>query len=472
MAQPPDLAALMRGLSAPPAGGGPNPMAAMMQQMGPMMQQMAAGRGGPAAGPGRPGGAPPNPMAMMQAMMGGAGGGGAGGGEPDIGAMMGSMMQSMGPMIQSMKKNMERSQSAPHMQRRKSAAAPPLQLGPIEDCLASVHAELLNLVLVAADQRGSLSSAEVEQARRLSMRRLVGGVQAAFAELRQMMVGLANLLKEPAYRSDAAFRSKVGKLGEIVAASLGDLGVAITTATELLQARSPPVVRDAAGSGSGGDSDEFQSAEEEEEAAEAPPVAVPTSPPAPALKKPGTARAPSQAVMAAAQSSGDGWMKELPESERELWRSVINADARRQQTQAAGAGQQGQNRRRVSRAYNEMGLGKAKAKAKPSAIHTLMTNPEAMGGSSSTAAAAPPVAVPAPDIAPMRGWHEKAKEGDDKGENGETLSYEEQIAAQAKAARANRIGGSRGKRRKKQRSSGATAAAEPEPEPEHMGEID
>ena len=101
-----------------------------------------------------------------------------------------------------------------------------------------------------------------------------------------------------------------------------------------------------------------------------------------------------------------------------------------------------------------------------------MTNPEAMGGSSSTAAAAPPVAVPAPDIAPMRGWHEKAKEGDDKGENGETLSYEEQIAAQAKAARANRIGGSRGKRRKKQRSSGATAAAEPEPEPEHMGEID
>ena len=130
--------------------------------------------------------------------------------------------------------------------------------------------------------------------------------------------------------------------------------------------------------------------------------------------------------------------------------------------------QSGPNSRRVSKAYNEMGLGKAKAKSKPSAIHTLMTNPEAMGGGS---AAVPKVSVPAPDITPMRGWHAKPEEGADKGEDGRTLSYEEQIAAQAKAARAAR--GTRGKRRKKKSSAAATQPEpEPEQEPEHLGEID
>ncbi len=478
MAQPPDLAALMRGLSAPAGGAGggaPNPMAAMMQnmmgggrgaggpppdmaammaqmgpmmaQMGPMMAQMGRGAGGGG------GAAPPNPMAaMMQGMMGGAGRGG--GGEPDFGAMMGNMMQSMGPLIQTMKKNMERSQSAPHMQRRKSAAGPLLQLGPIEDCLARIHAELLLLKCSPSDFNGLATPAEMEQARRLSIRRLISGVQAAFAEIRQMMVGLANLLKEPAYRSDASFRQKVGKLGEVVTTALRDLGVAINTSTESLQTYASRI-------GDSGD-EEFQSAGEDEEGA--PAVPVPTIPSAPALKKPGTARPPSNAVLAAAQASGNGWMKELPESERELWRSVIEADARRQ---AAAVADKGQNRRRVSKAYHEMSLGQAKAKAKPSAIHTLMTNPEAMGGNSS--APAPPVAVPAPDITPMRGWHAKPEKGADIGEDGKTLSYEEQIAAQAKAARAAR--GTRGKRRKMK--SGA-AAAQPEPalEPEHMGEID
>eukprot|EP01043_Picozoa_sp_COSAG02_P035740 COSAG02_NODE_2578_length_8494_cov_122.873973_3_plen_475_part_00 len=474
MAQPPDLAALMRGLSAPggAGGGAPNPMAAMMQnmmgggrgaggpppdmaammqQMGPMMQQMGPmmaqmGRGG-----GGGGAAPPNPMAaMMQGMMGGAGRGA--GGEPDFGAMMGNMMQSMGPMIQTMKKNMERSQSAPHMQRRKSAAGPLLQLGPIEDCLARIHAELLLLKCSPSDYNGLATPAEIEQARRLSIRRLISGVQAAFAEIRQMMVGLANLLKEPAYRSDASFRQKVGKLGEVVTTALRDLGVVINTSTESLETYVSRI-------GDSGD-EEFQSAGEDED----PAVPVPAVPSAPALKKPGTAHPPSKAVLAAAQASGNGWMNELPESERELWRSVIEADARRQATAAPG---KGQNRRRVSKAYHEMSLGQAKAKAKPSAIHTLMTNPEAMGGSSS--APAPSVPVPAPDITPMRGWHAKPEEGADKGEDGKTLSYEEQIAAQAKAARAAR--GTRGKRRKK-KSSAAAAQPEPALEPEHMGEID
>lgn len=485
--QPPDLAALMRGLSAPAgSGGGPNPMAAMMQQMmggggrgggapdmaammqrmgpmmqqmGPMMQQMGAG-----AGRGRPpsGAVPPNPMAaMMQNMMGGGGGGG-GGGEPDFGALMGNMMQSMGPMIQTMRKNMERSQSAPHMQRQKSAAGPVLQLGPIEDSLAAVHAELLVLQCSPSDYSGFATPAEIEQARRLSVRRLVAGVQAAFAELRQMMLGLANLLRDPSYRSDASFRAKVGKLGEVVAAALKDLGVAIDASTESLRPCGTPAVSNAA---AGSDSDGFQSCDEDEQA-----VPVPASPPAPVLKKPGTARPPSKAVMAAAQSSGNGWMKELPESERDLWRSVIEADARRQATPGGRGQLQGQNRRRVSKVYHEMSLGNAKAKAKPSAIHTLMTNPEAMGGGSSAskgASAPPTVSVPAPDITPMRGWHTKLAEGADKGQDGKTLSYEEQLAAQAKAARAAR--GTRGKRRKK---AGGAAEPEPEVDPEHLGEID
>ena len=484
--QPPDLSALLRGLSAPAGSGAPNPMAAMMQQMmgggrgggapdmaammqqmapmmqhmGPMMQQMAAG-----AGRGRPpsGAAPPNPMAaMMQNMMGGGGGGG-GGGEPDFGALMGNMMQSMGPMIQTMRKNMERSQSAPHMQRQKSAAGPVLQLGPIEDCLAKIHAELLVLKCSPSDYSGFATSAEIEHARRLSIRRLIAGVHTGFAELRQMMLGLANLLKEPAYRSDASFRTKVGKLGEVVAAALKDLGVAIDASTESLLLSSTPAVSNAAGS----DSDGFQSCDEDERAAPAF-IPVPTSPPAPVLKKPGTAHPPSKAVLAAAQSSGDGWMKELPESERELWRSVIEADARRQATPAGRGQLQGQNRRRVSKVYHEMSLGNAKAKAKPSAIHTLMTNPEAMGGGSSASkASATAVPVPAPDITPMRGWHTKLAEGADKGEDGKTLSYEEQLAAQAKAARAAR--GTRGKRRKK---TGCGAEPEPEVGPEHLGEID
>ena len=353
--QPPDLAAMMRGMSAPQAGGAPNPMAAMMQgmmggagrggggggggggppdmaaimqQMGPMMSQMGPmmaqmGRGA-APRPGGGGGAPPaNPMAaMMQSMMGGAGPpGGGGGGEPDMMSMLGPMMQSMGPMIKQM--NMGRSQSAPHMQRKKGP--PPLQLGPIEGCLAVIHAELVALAL-GGHPADPNAEAEAEQARRLALQRLIGGVQAAFAELRQMMVGLANLLKEPAYRSDAAFRTKVGKLGEVVAAALSDVGAAITTTTEVL-AQQQSTAAPAVAVPSGDDSDDFHSADEDEDAPAPPP---PVSRKAPTLKKPGTGRAPTKAAMAAVQAAGDGWLKELPESERELWRSVVNADGRRQ----------------------------------------------------------------------------------------------------------------------------------------------
>jgi hypothetical protein len=200
------MEALLRGLSAPPGGGGgrgqPNPMAAMMQNMGPMMQAMGAGRGGGSGNPmaammqnmgpmmqamggagrgggsGNPmadmmqnlgpmmaglgrgagggaagrGGAGGNPMAdMMQNLMGGGGGGGGGGGEDGdpFAAMMGNVMKNMGPMLSSLQQ-MGRSQSAPASRAKKKPTKPPLQIGPIEESLAVVHAQLLCLVCSAA----------------------------------------------------------------------------------------------------------------------------------------------------------------------------------------------------------------------------------------------------------------------------------------------------------------------------------
>ena len=168
-----------------------------------------------------------------------------------------------------------RSQSTPGAQRRKPAdAAPRLQLGPIEEHLAAMHAELLHLVLAPSDAFVQLvrDDGEAErarsEARRLALRRLVSAVQAAFAELRSMLLGLATLLKDPSYHTDAAVRTKVSGLGAIVMAALDDVGCAITLSSAELQrhaaAVAPPPAPPADGDDSG--SDGFHSAEEDEAA--------------------------------------------------------------------------------------------------------------------------------------------------------------------------------------------------------------
>ena len=389
------MAAMMQGMMGAgrggPGGGMPD-MGAMMQGLGPMMQGMAAGRGAGVGGAAPP----PNPMAMMQQMMGGGGAGGGGGnpmasmmqqmmGNPE---MMGNMMKSVAPMVQQMQKNM-RSQSTPGAQRRKPAdAAPRLQLGPIEEHLAAMHAELLHLVLAPSDAFVQLvrDDGEAErarsEARRLALRRLVSAVQAAFAELRSMLLGLATLLKDPSYHTDAAFRTKVSGLGAIVMAALDDVGCSITLSSAELQrhaaAVAPPPAPPADGDGDDSGSDGFHSAEEDEASPPRGAEAVPPPPPAqrePVLKKPGTASPPSKATLAAAQDGGFAWLERLPESERELWRTVVRADSRRQAARGGAAA-----RERPSEAYAEMSLGKSK-RAKPSAIHTLIHNPEQMAPS-------------------------------------------------------------------------------------------
>ena len=95
----------------------------------------------------------------------------------------------------------------------------------------------------------------------------------------------------------------------------------------------------------------------------------------------------------------------------------------------------------------------------PSPTTTTTTTSRGGGGGSGSGGG-----VPAPSITPMRGWHMKRAEGED----GKALSYEEQVAAQAKAARTKR----KGRRRRR-----GAPAPEPEPEPEpeeleHLGEID
>ena len=318
-----------------------------------------------------------------------------------------------------------------------------LQLGPIEDTLGAVHVQLV--LLVCALSSPSAFDTRAPEARNLALRRLIPALSATVGEMRPMLLGLANLLKEPSLAGDNGFRAKVIALGKVVGAALSALGVAIQVSSSLLSAGCTVPHEVTVNS-----DDEFDSADECEEAL---PRIIPVPAPRPRKTMPTEVRRVQHHAY-----DEVACFAFLPQDQRELWKTVINADRRRQ----AAA-----KRAQPSAAYLSLGVTAGSKLKKKSALEQLVYTPEqltarvqckppatAAGGASTDyvytptrrereRAAAPP--APPEGAKVMGGWHTKASQVDP------TLSYEEQMAAQAATSRGRRRG-RRGKLRETPRS--------------------